>query len=157
MPLPITSGDGSAPDLLPYPNPNPCGLVRIQRGAGEDGPGDVLFGMACPDWLFSWQYAVWLVLWVGWNAFIICFYLEVGRLSQVTPPPSSFHPTSLPLSILLPFLFYPPSLSILLALLLSFLLLFCPLHSSAPQKGTQNPQVPPPWQQSTLLGAGVAP
>ncbi|KFV05174.1 Sodium/potassium-transporting ATPase subunit beta-1-interacting protein 1, partial [Tauraco erythrolophus] len=22
------------------------------------------------------------VLWVGWNAFIICFYLEVGRLSQ---------------------------------------------------------------------------
>ncbi|XP_057243321.1 sodium/potassium-transporting ATPase subunit beta-1-interacting protein 1-like [Malurus melanocephalus] len=28
------------------------------------------------------MYAVWLVLWVGWNAFIICFYLEVGRLSQ---------------------------------------------------------------------------
>nr|XP_020668016.1 sodium/potassium-transporting ATPase subunit beta-1-interacting protein 1 isoform X2 [Pogona vitticeps] len=27
-------------------------------------------------------YAVWLVLWVGWNAFIICFYLEVGHLSQ---------------------------------------------------------------------------
>ncbi|EOB04378.1 Sodium/potassium-transporting ATPase subunit beta-1-interacting protein 1, partial [Anas platyrhynchos] len=25
---------------------------------------------------------VWLVLWVGWNAFIICFYLEVGHLSQ---------------------------------------------------------------------------
>lgn len=29
------------------------------------------------------QYAVWLVLWVGWNSFIICFYLEVGNLSQV--------------------------------------------------------------------------
>ncbi|KAM6428109.1 sodium/potassium-transporting ATPase subunit beta-1-interacting protein 1 isoform 2-T2 [Liasis olivaceus] len=27
-------------------------------------------------------YAVWLILWVGWNAFIICFYLEVGHLSQ---------------------------------------------------------------------------
>lgn len=30
-----------------------------------------------------WQYAAWLVLWVGWNSFIICFYLEVGNLSQV--------------------------------------------------------------------------
>lgn len=29
------------------------------------------------------QYAVWLVVWVGWNSFIICFYLEVGHLSQV--------------------------------------------------------------------------
>uniref|UniRef100_A0A672RPE1 Sodium/potassium-transporting ATPase subunit beta-1-interacting protein n=1 Tax=Sinocyclocheilus grahami TaxID=75366 RepID=A0A672RPE1_SINGR len=28
------------------------------------------------------QYAVWLVVWVGWNSFIICFYLEVGHLSQ---------------------------------------------------------------------------
>ncbi|NP_001414063.1 sodium/potassium-transporting ATPase subunit beta-1-interacting protein 1 isoform 5 precursor [Mus musculus] len=28
-------------------------------------------------------YAAWLVLWVGWNAFIICFYLEVGQLSQL--------------------------------------------------------------------------
>ncbi|XP_008119712.1 sodium/potassium-transporting ATPase subunit beta-1-interacting protein 1 isoform X2 [Anolis carolinensis] len=27
-------------------------------------------------------YAVWLILWVGWNAFVICFYLEVGHLSQ---------------------------------------------------------------------------
>lgn len=45
------------------------------------------------SWLVSWlqtllticvfQYAVWLVLWVGWNSFIICFYLEVGNLSQV--------------------------------------------------------------------------
>lgn len=45
------------------------------------------------SWLASWlqtvlticvfQYAVWLVLWVGWNSFIICFYLEVGNLSQV--------------------------------------------------------------------------
>lgn len=31
-----------------------------------------------------WQYAVWLVLWVGWNSFIICFYLEVGNLTQVS-------------------------------------------------------------------------
>ncbi|XP_012578196.1 PREDICTED: sodium/potassium-transporting ATPase subunit beta-1-interacting protein 1 isoform X2 [Condylura cristata] len=30
-------------------------------------------------------YAAWLVLWVGWNAFIICFYLEVGQLSQNGP------------------------------------------------------------------------
>ncbi|XP_026638080.1 sodium/potassium-transporting ATPase subunit beta-1-interacting protein 1 [Microtus ochrogaster] len=30
----------------------------------------------------STEYAAWLVLWVGWNAFIICFYLEVGQLSQ---------------------------------------------------------------------------
>jgi len=29
------------------------------------------------------QYAVWLVLWVAWNVFIICFYLEVGDLSKV--------------------------------------------------------------------------
>lgn len=34
-----------------------------------------------------WQYAVWLVLWVGWNSFIICFYLEVGNLSQVGSAP----------------------------------------------------------------------
>ncbi|XP_068125407.1 sodium/potassium-transporting ATPase subunit beta-1-interacting protein 1 isoform X1 [Hyperolius riggenbachi] len=27
-------------------------------------------------------YSVWLALWVAWNAFIICFYLEVGHLSQ---------------------------------------------------------------------------
>uniref|UniRef100_A0A8C2GWF7 Sodium/potassium-transporting ATPase subunit beta-1-interacting protein n=1 Tax=Cyprinus carpio TaxID=7962 RepID=A0A8C2GWF7_CYPCA len=29
-------------------------------------------------------YAVWLVLWVAWNVFIICFYLEVGDLSKDT-------------------------------------------------------------------------
>ncbi|XP_038651682.1 sodium/potassium-transporting ATPase subunit beta-1-interacting protein 1-like isoform X2 [Scyliorhinus canicula] len=28
------------------------------------------------------MYAGWLVLWVAWNAFIICFYLEVGKLSR---------------------------------------------------------------------------
>ncbi|MGH0188691.1 UNVERIFIED_CONTAM: hypothetical protein FKN15_029924 [Acipenser sinensis] len=32
--------------------------------------------------LWAQLYAVWLVLWVGWNSFIICFYLEVGHLSQ---------------------------------------------------------------------------
>uniref|UniRef100_A0AAR2L2E7 Sodium/potassium-transporting ATPase subunit beta-1-interacting protein n=1 Tax=Pygocentrus nattereri TaxID=42514 RepID=A0AAR2L2E7_PYGNA len=31
-------------------------------------------------------YAVWLVLWVTWNVFIICFYLEVGDLSKVSVP-----------------------------------------------------------------------
>ncbi|KAG1963474.1 sodium/potassium-transporting ATPase subunit beta-1-interacting protein [Pimephales promelas] len=30
------------------------------------------------------MYAVWLVLWVAWNVFIICFYLEVGDLSKDT-------------------------------------------------------------------------
>ncbi|XP_023652897.1 sodium/potassium-transporting ATPase subunit beta-1-interacting protein 2 isoform X3 [Paramormyrops kingsleyae] len=29
-------------------------------------------------------YAVWLVIWVTWNVFIICFYLEVGDLSKDT-------------------------------------------------------------------------
>lgn len=29
------------------------------------------------------QYAVWLVLWVTWNVFVICFYLEAGDLSKV--------------------------------------------------------------------------
>ncbi|XP_060703471.1 sodium/potassium-transporting ATPase subunit beta-1-interacting protein 1 isoform X1 [Hemiscyllium ocellatum] len=28
------------------------------------------------------MYAGWLVLWVAWNTFIICFYLEVGQLSR---------------------------------------------------------------------------
>ncbi|NXM51532.1 NKAI2 protein, partial [Gymnorhina tibicen] len=27
-------------------------------------------------------YAVWLVLWVTWNVFVICFYLEAGDLSK---------------------------------------------------------------------------
>lgn len=29
------------------------------------------------------QYAAWLVMWMTWNVFIICFYLEVGDLSRV--------------------------------------------------------------------------
>uniref|UniRef100_A0A8B9MNR1 Sodium/potassium-transporting ATPase subunit beta-1-interacting protein n=1 Tax=Accipiter nisus TaxID=211598 RepID=A0A8B9MNR1_9AVES len=28
-------------------------------------------------------YTVWTALWVTWNVFIICFYLEVGGLSKV--------------------------------------------------------------------------
>uniref|UniRef100_A0A8C3TPT7 Sodium/potassium-transporting ATPase subunit beta-1-interacting protein n=1 Tax=Catharus ustulatus TaxID=91951 RepID=A0A8C3TPT7_CATUS len=28
-------------------------------------------------------YAIWLVLWVTWNVFVICFYLEAGDLSKV--------------------------------------------------------------------------
>lgn len=31
----------------------------------------------------SLQYAAWLVMWMTWNVFIICFYLEVGDLSRV--------------------------------------------------------------------------
>uniref|UniRef100_UPI00358F3DD2 sodium/potassium-transporting ATPase subunit beta-1-interacting protein 3-like n=1 Tax=Myxine glutinosa TaxID=7769 RepID=UPI00358F3DD2 len=27
-------------------------------------------------------YAVWMVLWITWNAFLICLYLEVGGLSK---------------------------------------------------------------------------
>ncbi|XP_032815202.1 sodium/potassium-transporting ATPase subunit beta-1-interacting protein 3-like [Petromyzon marinus] len=27
-------------------------------------------------------YAVWMVLWVSWNVFLVCFYLEVGGLSK---------------------------------------------------------------------------
>uniref|UniRef100_A0A8C9FY12 Sodium/potassium-transporting ATPase subunit beta-1-interacting protein n=1 Tax=Pavo cristatus TaxID=9049 RepID=A0A8C9FY12_PAVCR len=27
-------------------------------------------------------YAVWLILWVSWNVFVICFYLEAGDLSK---------------------------------------------------------------------------
>uniref|UniRef100_A0A8B9R4B0 Sodium/potassium-transporting ATPase subunit beta-1-interacting protein n=1 Tax=Anas platyrhynchos TaxID=8839 RepID=A0A8B9R4B0_ANAPL len=29
-------------------------------------------------------YAVWLILWVTWNVFVICFYLEAGDLSKVS-------------------------------------------------------------------------
>ncbi|XP_042670979.1 sodium/potassium-transporting ATPase subunit beta-1-interacting protein 2 [Centrocercus urophasianus] len=29
-------------------------------------------------------YAVWLILWVSWNVFVICFYLEAGDLSKET-------------------------------------------------------------------------
>ncbi len=39
---------------------------------------NIIFVYVC-----HFQYAVWLVVWVGWNSFIICFYLEVGHLSQV--------------------------------------------------------------------------
>uniref|UniRef100_A0A8C5X2E5 Sodium/potassium-transporting ATPase subunit beta-1-interacting protein n=1 Tax=Malurus cyaneus samueli TaxID=2593467 RepID=A0A8C5X2E5_9PASS len=28
-------------------------------------------------------YAIWTAIWVTWNIFIICFYLEVGGLSKV--------------------------------------------------------------------------
>ncbi|XP_039604341.1 sodium/potassium-transporting ATPase subunit beta-1-interacting protein 2 isoform X3 [Polypterus senegalus] len=27
-------------------------------------------------------YAIWLVLWVAWNVFVICFYLKVGDISK---------------------------------------------------------------------------
>lgn len=33
--------------------------------------------------VFALQYTVWAALWVAWNVFIICFYLDVGGLSKV--------------------------------------------------------------------------
>lgn len=30
------------------------------------------------------QYVVWNVLWLGWNIFVICLYLEVGVLNRVS-------------------------------------------------------------------------
>lgn len=32
----------------------------------------------------SFQYSVWNVLWIGWNVFLICFYLNVGILDRVS-------------------------------------------------------------------------
>uniref|UniRef100_A0A3Q2I360 Sodium/potassium-transporting ATPase subunit beta-1-interacting protein n=1 Tax=Equus caballus TaxID=9796 RepID=A0A3Q2I360_HORSE len=40
-------------------------------------------------------YAVWLVLWVTWNVFVICFYLEAGDLSKVLGPLCRHHRTCL--------------------------------------------------------------
>lgn len=45
---------------------------------------EVEIGLSNTLFLSLSQYAVWLVLWVAWNVFIICFYLEVGDLSKVT-------------------------------------------------------------------------
>ncbi|NXH07561.1 NKAI2 protein, partial [Loxia leucoptera] len=49
-------------------------------------------------------YAVWLVLWVTWNVFVICFYLEAGDLSKCascteptrTPPGAENASTKVP-------------------------------------------------------------
>ena len=30
------------------------------------------------------QYSLWNVIWIGWNAFLICFYLNVGVLDRVS-------------------------------------------------------------------------
>lgn len=30
----------------------------------------------------SFQYSVWNVLWLGWNSFLICFYLNIGFLDR---------------------------------------------------------------------------
>lgn len=38
-----------------------------------------------PSPTLSFQYTIWTALWVTWNVFIICFYLEVGGLSKVSP------------------------------------------------------------------------
>lgn len=34
---------------------------------------------------FLFQYCVWNTLWLGWNIFAICFYLDVGILDKVSP------------------------------------------------------------------------
>ena len=31
----------------------------------------------------SLQYSVWQVLWLAWNSFVICFYLDIGVLNKV--------------------------------------------------------------------------
>uniref|UniRef100_A0A803YG25 Sodium/potassium-transporting ATPase subunit beta-1-interacting protein n=1 Tax=Meleagris gallopavo TaxID=9103 RepID=A0A803YG25_MELGA len=99
------------------------------------------------------MYAVWLVLWVGWNAFIICFYLEVGHLSQVTiaqPGTAASLPSCLPLTFLhfpfpsLPFPSLPfPSLPLHPSLFISSVPSYpfhhnFPFHSSHPV-----PSLPP--------------
>ena len=33
--------------------------------------------------MFVLKYTVWAALWVAWNVFVICFYLDVGGLSKV--------------------------------------------------------------------------
>lgn len=38
-----------------------------------DNPNFVIFG----------QYLLWNFIWIGWNAFLICFYLDVGTLNRV--------------------------------------------------------------------------
>lgn len=30
------------------------------------------------------QYAIWSLIWIAWNAFMICLYLEVGILERVS-------------------------------------------------------------------------
>lgn len=85
------------------------------RAAGGRGGCSRCHAAPCPDRpALCRQYAVWLVLWVGWNAFIICFYLEVGHLSQVSPKVSvvSVAAASRPSSSHLPPAFCPnPSLA----------------------------------------------
>lgn len=33
---------------------------------------------------FHSQYGIWILLWIGWNTFLICFYLNVGILNRVS-------------------------------------------------------------------------
>uniref|UniRef100_A0A3B4EZR2 Sodium/potassium-transporting ATPase subunit beta-1-interacting protein n=1 Tax=Pundamilia nyererei TaxID=303518 RepID=A0A3B4EZR2_9CICH len=37
---------------------------------------------AAKQFFIPLQYTVWAAIWVAWNVFIICFYLEVGGLSK---------------------------------------------------------------------------
>lgn len=61
----------------------------------------ICFSISFPNnWFFSIlfflliKYAIWTLLWTGWNAFLICFYLNVGvlnRVSNLTIHDLSFH------------------------------------------------------------------
>uniref|UniRef100_A0A8C4R4J9 Sodium/potassium-transporting ATPase subunit beta-1-interacting protein n=1 Tax=Eptatretus burgeri TaxID=7764 RepID=A0A8C4R4J9_EPTBU len=54
-----------------------------------------LFGSAQYRPRYVVLYAIWSVLWVAWNIFLICFYLEVGGLSRSwRPAPQSRHLSS---------------------------------------------------------------
>lgn len=46
---------------------------------------------AAKQFFIPLQYTVWAAIWVAWNVFIICFYLEVGGLSKVRM--SKFQPS----------------------------------------------------------------
>lgn len=33
--------------------------------------------------MFWYQYLQWMLLWIGWNVFVSCLYLDLGGLSKV--------------------------------------------------------------------------
>uniref|UniRef100_A0A8C3BLU0 Sodium/potassium-transporting ATPase subunit beta-1-interacting protein n=1 Tax=Cairina moschata TaxID=8855 RepID=A0A8C3BLU0_CAIMO len=67
------------------------GAAPTREGRARSGGGSPAATMGCCTgrctliFLCSLQlYTVWTALWVTWNVFIICFYLEVGGLSKET-------------------------------------------------------------------------
>ncbi|KAH1173446.1 hypothetical protein KIL84_017285 [Mauremys mutica] len=65
----------------------------IQGLKAEQQSSIAMCGLRSEDRMPVWQeeqhdqqqYAVWLVFWVTWNVFVICFYLEAGDLSKRYP------------------------------------------------------------------------